>query len=72
MAGGISIHVYDISRGVPAAGLRVEVRGSDGNLLVDGQTAKPGTLDAPTPTTGTYEAIFHIGDWYRAEMAGKP
>ena len=45
MAGGISIHVYDVSRGVPAAGLRVELRGPDGKLLVDAQTAKPGTLD---------------------------
>jgi len=45
MAGGISIHVYDVSRGVPAAGLRVELRGPDGKLLVDGKTAGPGTLD---------------------------
>ena len=40
MAGGISIHVYDVSRGVPAAGLRVELRGPDGKLLVDAQTAE--------------------------------
>jgi 5-hydroxyisourate hydrolase len=66
MAGGISIHVYDVSRGVPAAGLHVEVRGPDGKLLVDGRTAGAGTLDAPTPLTGFYEALFHIGDWYRA------
>lgn len=45
MAGGISIHVYDVSRGVPAAGLRVELRGPDGKLPVDGKTAGPGTLD---------------------------
>ena len=23
---GISIHVYDVSRGIPAAGLRVEIK----------------------------------------------
>jgi 5-hydroxyisourate hydrolase len=62
---GISIHVYDVSRGVPAAGLR-------GKVLVDGRTAAPGTLDGPTPVTGTYEAIFHIGDWYRAEGVAVP
>jgi 5-hydroxyisourate hydrolase len=56
MAGGISIDVYDVSRGVPAAGLRVELRGPDGKLLVNGKTAKPGALDGPTPLTGTYEA----------------
>jgi 5-hydroxyisourate hydrolase len=72
MAGGISIHVYDVSRGVPAAGLRVELRGPDGKLLVDAQTAKPGTLDGPTPLTGTYEALFHIGDWYRAQGIAVP
>jgi len=72
MAGGISIHVYDVSRGVPAAGLRVELRGPDGKLLVDGQTAKLGTLEAPTLMTGTYEAIFHIGDWYRAQSVALP
>ncbi len=69
MAGGISIHVYDVSRGVPAAGLRVELRGPDGKLLVDAQTAKPGTLDGPTPLVGTYEAVFHIGDWYRRRVS---
>ncbi|WP_422000608.1 hydroxyisourate hydrolase [Reyranella sp.] len=64
---GISIHAYDVSRGLPAAGLRIEVRGPDGTLLVDGGTAAPGTLDAPTPVVGIYEAVFHIGDWYRAQ-----
>ena len=72
MAGGISIHVYDVSRGVPAAGLRVELRGPDGKLLVDAQTAKPGTLDGPTPLVGTYEAVFHIGDWYRVQGVAVP
>jgi 5-hydroxyisourate hydrolase-like protein (transthyretin family) len=52
MTGGISIHVYDVSRGVPAAGLRVELRDPDGKLLVDAQTANPGTLDGPTPDLG--------------------
>ena len=68
----ISIHVYDVSRGMPAAGLRVEVRGPGGELLVDSRTAAPGTLDAPTPSIGTYEAIFHIGDWYRAQGVTLP
>ena len=67
MAGGISIHVYDVSRGVPASGLRVEVRSPEGKVLVDQQTAATGTLECATPLTGTYEAIFHIGDWYRAQ-----
>ncbi len=69
---GISIHVYDVSRGVPAAGLRVELRGPGGALLVDGTTAAPGTLDAPTPAAGEYEALFHVGAWYRAQGIALP
>ena len=70
--GGISIHVYDVSRGVPAEGLRVEVRGADRGLLVDARTTKSGTLDAPTPFAGIYEAVFHIGDWYRGQGVNLP
>jgi len=72
MAGGISIHVYDVSRGIPAAGLRVELRDPDGRLLIDGWTNVPGTLEGSTPSTGTYEAVFHIGDWYRAQGVNLP
>jgi len=69
---GISVHVYDVSRGVPAAGLRVELHGPDGKPLVDGRTAASGTLEAPTPATGTYEAIFHVGNWYRDQGVALP
>ena len=72
MTGGISIHIYDVSRGVPAAGLRVEVRGPAGDLLIDAQTTNAGTMDAPTPLTGLYEAQFHIGDWYRDRGVAVP
>jgi 5-hydroxyisourate hydrolase len=41
-------------------------------LLVDAQTAKPGTLDGPTPLVGNYEAVFHIGAWYRAQGVAVP
>lgn len=34
-AGGISIHVFDVSRGIAATGLRVELKGPDGKTLVD-------------------------------------
>ena len=69
---GISIHVYDVSRGVPASGLRVEVRSPEGKVLVDQQIAATGTLECATPLTGTYEAIFHVGDWYRAQGVAVP
>jgi 5-hydroxyisourate hydrolase len=72
MAGGISIHVYDVSRGVPANGLRVEVRSPDGKVVLDQQSAAAGTLECATPLAGTYEAIFHVGDWYRARGVAVP
>jgi 5-hydroxyisourate hydrolase len=72
LSGGISLHVFDVSRGVPADGLRVEVKGPDGAMLLDARTSPQGTLDCRSPATGTYEAIFHIGDWFRARGVKVP
>jgi 5-hydroxyisourate hydrolase len=77
-AGGISIHVFDVSRGIAAAGLRVELRAPDGRLLADGAVDASGGFDHPTvrgeglTATGTYEALFHVGDWYRAQGVTLP
>jgi 5-hydroxyisourate hydrolase len=72
MAGGISIHAVDVSRGVPAAGLRIEVfaAGTIRHLVCDGVVNTRGTLDAPILTSdairpGYYEAVFHVEDYYR-------
>jgi 5-hydroxyisourate hydrolase len=72
LSGGISLHVFDVSRGVPADGLRVEVKGPDGASLVDARTSAQGTLDCPSPATGTYQAVFHIGEWFRAHGVTVP
>lgn len=77
-AGGLSIHVFDVSRGVAATGLRVELQGPDGNLLASGAINATGVLDHPTVrgeglvATGVYEAIFYVGDWYRAQGVALP
>jgi len=77
-AGGISIHVFDVSRGIAASGLRVELNGPDGKLLAAGTIGASGVLDHPTvhgegiEATGIYEAVFHVGDWYRARGAAIP
>lgn len=67
---GISIHVVDVSRGVVASGMRVELfRGA--HLLASGVLSAKGLLQAKeleaTFSPGTYEAVFHLGEWYRAQ-----
>jgi 5-hydroxyisourate hydrolase len=76
---GLSIHVVDVSRGVVAAGMRVEVHALDGNerrLLAHGAISARGTLDAPAldgvMSVGAYEAVFHVGDYYRAAGVALP
>jgi 5-hydroxyisourate hydrolase len=77
-AGGISIHVFDVSRGIAAAGLRVELRAPDSELLADGAVGASGAFDHPIThgegitAIGMYEAIFHIADWYRAQGVALP
>jgi 5-hydroxyisourate hydrolase len=73
MPGGVSIHAYDVASGVPAAGLRVELRAPDGKVLIDRPTDARGVLElAGVPSTGLYEATFHVGDWYRARSVALP
>ena len=73
MPGGVSIHAYDVASGVPAVGLRVELRAPDGRVLIDKPTDGRGALElAAVASIGTYEAIFHIGEWYRARTVALP
>lgn len=78
MAGGISIHVYDVSRGVAAAGLRLLLRGPDEKVLAEGAVGKSGAFEHAIvrgdglTTAGLYEAVFDVGDWYRAQCVSIP
>jgi 5-hydroxyisourate hydrolase len=72
MTGGLSIHVVDVSRGVVAAGMRVEVYAATParTLLCEGEIGTKGSLDAPVLmshaiTAGYYEAVFHVAAYYR-------
>lgn len=68
---GISIHVVDVSRGLVAQGMRVEVHATGGarRLLAAGSINDKGILDeaalAATFAAGTYEALFHVAAYYR-------
>jgi 5-hydroxyisourate hydrolase len=77
MAGGISIHCVDVAHGQLAVGLRVELRRlsaagePEAELLAQGAIATSGLLADPalmsdTITAGGYEAMFFVGDYYRA------
>ncbi|HUQ73616.1 MAG TPA: hydroxyisourate hydrolase [Burkholderiales bacterium] len=69
---GISIHVVDVSRGIVAAGMHVELRHADGRVLASGPTNTKGLLDHPalasTFESGNYEAVFQVSAYYRRQF----
>jgi 5-hydroxyisourate hydrolase len=72
---GVSIHVVDVSRGIVAVGMRVEFL-RDGALIAAGVVSSKGLLEEKAlnerfPST-TYEARFHVGEWYRAQGVELP
>jgi 5-hydroxyisourate hydrolase len=76
---GISIHVVDVSRGVVAAGMRVELFALSGDirrLLAAGSISTTGVLADPALNrrfdAGFYEARFHIADYYREATGAGP
>jgi 5-hydroxyisourate hydrolase len=70
---GISIHVVDVSRGVVAEGMKVELHGPEGRLVASGITNSKGLLEVdPTVPAGAYEAVFHVAAWYRKEGVRLP
>jgi 5-hydroxyisourate hydrolase len=69
---GISIHVVDVSRGVVAAGMQVEVLYA-GKAVLQGRASNKGLLEtAARAEPGFYEAVFHVGDWYREQRVPLP
>ena len=63
---GVSIHVVDVSRGVVAAGMKVELYDPERRLVVSGVTNAKGLLEIDsTMPAGAYEAVFHLATWYR-------
>ena len=82
MSGKLTTHVLDTAHGCPAAGLWVELFriGDDGPVAIVGAvTNRDGRCDAPlladeAMTAGTYEILFHIGDYFRTKGAaiGEP
>jgi 5-hydroxyisourate hydrolase len=67
----ISTHVLDTARGLPAAGIRVELRGAAKTTNAGGRTDEP-LLTANSLEPGTYEITFHVGDYLRAQGHAAP
>lgn len=72
MAGGISVHVVDITRGIPASGMKVEIFSLAGaqKKIAEGVLSADGVFEHPVTrgegvTRGVYEAVFYVGDFYR-------
>lgn len=72
---GISIHVVDVSRGVVAAGMKVEVFLGT-RRIASGTISPKGLLESEalgaTFAPGAYQADLHLGEWYRSEGVPLP
>jgi len=70
----LTTHVLDVSAGVPAAGMRVELHDtgvSPPRLLADTQTNADGRCDRPLLEgdafkVGRYSLTFHVAEYFRA------
>lgn len=77
---GLSIHVVDVSRGVVAAGMAVEVAfmpdGGARRVLASGTISAKGALEHPALATtfaaGRYQVVLQVGDYYRTAHIGIP
>jgi 5-hydroxyisourate hydrolase len=77
--GRITTHVLDTAAGKPAAGLKIELTrlGGTREAIATGVTNSDGRLDKPLLegvafAKGTYEIVFHVGDYFRASGAALP
>ena len=69
---GLSIHVVDVSRGVVAAGMKVEVLFKSKTVLAGATSAKGLLEESRTLEPGAYEAVFHVAEWYRKQSVSLP
>jgi 5-hydroxyisourate hydrolase len=78
--GRLTTHVLDTARGVPGAGIVIDLYRRDGDkpahiksvtTNVDGRCDAP-LLEGPALTAGTYELVFHAGDYFGGFDLGLP
>ena len=80
MPATLTTHVLDTAHGCPAAGMKIELwslAGEARTLIVtaktnaDGRTETP-LLAADEMRAGSYEILFHVGDYFAAQSASLP
>ncbi|WP_085025507.1 hydroxyisourate hydrolase [Ensifer aridi] len=78
--GRLTTHVLDTALGKPAEGLRIDLfwlEGEERRLIRTVHTNSDGRVDGPLVegtefTAGTYELLFHAGDYLRAKGVALP
>jgi len=73
--GKLTTHVLDTAKGMPGAGIAVELyrlEGQAGTLLAKATTNRDGRTDAPLLEAeklrpGTYQLVFHVGAYFGAQ-----
>ncbi|HEY2675955.1 MAG TPA: hydroxyisourate hydrolase [Steroidobacteraceae bacterium] len=68
--GKLTTHVLNVAAGIPAAGMRIELR-TDATLIGAAQTDADGRCAAPLLQgaafrTGRYSLTFHVAEYFRA------
>lgn len=78
--GKLTTHVLNVSAGIPATGMRIdlhEVSGGASRLLIhvrtneDGRCAKP-LLEGDSFRSGRYTLTFHVADYFRSQGVQLP
>ncbi|MDR7144195.1 hydroxyisourate hydrolase [Rhizobium sp. BE258] len=78
---GLTTHVLDTALGKPAEGLRIDLFSVEGDLRkllktvetnADGRVDGGPILVGDSFTAGTYELLFHVGDYLRASGTALP
>jgi len=77
---GLTTHVLDTARGLPAAGMKIEFSVLDGarwqplktlHTNADGRTDAP-LLTADAMRIGHYQLVFHVAEYFRAAGVALP
>lgn len=80
MGGRLTTHVLDLSTGIPASGIALQlwrINDVGRELLREAKTNGDGRLDAPllegmTMEPGTYELLFMAGSYFRSKASEGP